>query len=191
MSPKHLNLTEDQLLAQLGLIHDAFRNACLSRNYYARRLSNFKVLNTFYEIILAIGTSTTVAAWTYWNVPGDKNFWTIFAGIIAVLAIIKPFLPLSREIERFSNLHTGYSDLFYDLKRLVDDIKVAKCITKEFVETYKNTDKRYKALALKDDPRHRKRLKAKCEEEVRKAFPRNYLWNPRAKALHSKGEKND
>ncbi|HEY0376541.1 MAG TPA: hypothetical protein VGC87_06250 [Pyrinomonadaceae bacterium] len=178
MPPRYLKMNQDQLRGLVGRIYDAFCNASLSRKYYSHRLTNYRIINRWYEIVLGVGSSATVAAWSLWKVPGGANFWTAFAGAIAVLALIKPFLPLSNDIERFSKLHTGYTDLYYDLQVLIEDLKTNSGVTKDIADRAENAEKRYKELALQDDPKVRKRLHRKCEEEVRKAFPTSYFWKP-------------
>ncbi|HYH86136.1 MAG TPA: hypothetical protein VEX60_11830 [Pyrinomonadaceae bacterium] len=135
-------------------------------------------INFCYEIFLAVGSSTTVSAWSLWNISGGANFWTITAGVVATAAIIKPFLPLASDIERFSKLYTGYADLFYDLKILVDEINMSRGITAEHLDRFNAAEKRYKDLAIQDDLKPRRRLLKNCEGEVQLAFPNSYFWNP-------------
>jgi hypothetical protein len=188
MPQKYLKMSSEKLCGFMGPINDAFCNASLSRKYYSCRLTKYRTIDRWYEIILAVGASTTVAAWSVWQVPGGANFWTVFAGIVAILAIIKPFLQFSSEIERFSKLHTGYSDLFYDLKGLIEEVKMHNNVTHDIADRAKNAEKRYKELALQDDPKTRRRLHKKCEDQVRLEFPSSFFWNPVAVTLQSKGE---
>jgi hypothetical protein len=164
---------------RLRRIYDDYRTVWMSREYYACRLSRYQRYNLVYEVALAVGASSTVAGWYIWQTPAGKTSWAVFAGVVAVLAIIKPILQLSKEIERYSKLFVGYSDLFYDYRYLVDAIKVKGGITKELRELTPKAENRYKELALQDDPKPSKRLLLSCQREVQKKAAPFRDWCPR------------
>lgn len=163
---------------RLKRIYDNYRNVEMSRDYYACRLKRFKDYNRAYEIIIAIGSSTTVAGWLIWQTEIGKVSWAIFAGIVAVLTIIKPILQLPKEIERYSKLHTGYCDLYYDYRHIVDEVKAGGGITKKLSESTAKAENRYRELALQDDEKPSMRLLRKCQTAVKQRVDSFDKWWP-------------
>jgi hypothetical protein len=177
------DLHHRQLLGYLGRIYGRFRSSCLNRTYYGRKLNFYKRLDKWLDIGVAIGTSVSVSAWSISNKPGGLNFWTVVAGITAIVALIKPFLQLQTDIERFTNLHSGHTRLYSDLEAIVSEIKTDEKLTKEVLDRFIEADERYRDLIVVDDLKASKRLAVKCEAEVRQAFPASYFWNPSSKGL--------
>ena len=147
--------------------------------YYAARLTSFRIYNKSYEIILAIGTSSAIAGWPFfqeWTV--GKKIWAVFSALVTVLAVLKPILQLPRQIERYSKLHVGYTDLYYDLKKIVSEIEESRDITSERLVIREAAQKRFKDLALQDDTKPSARLLRKCFEKVKVAILVERLWYP-------------
>lgn len=153
----------------------------MSRDYYACRLAQVKRWNFMYEIVLAVGTSGTVAGWYLWQTPAGKTSWALFAGLVAILSILKPILQLPKEIERYSKLHTGYSALFYDLREHVDEIQNDGGITESREKSLKEARKRLLDLALQDDPKPSSRLLRQCQAEVNRLIPSFDEWHSKTK----------
>ena len=172
----------DTSLVHLRRNYDDYRTVRMSRDYYACRLSQVKKWNLLYEVVLAIGASGTVAGWYLWQTPSGKTAWALFAGLVAILSILKPILQLPKEIERYSKLHTGYSSLYYDLREHVDEIQNDGGITTTRKTALMEASKRYKDLALQDDPNPSKRLLERCQSEVNRVTPSFDEWHSK----HSK-----
>jgi hypothetical protein len=132
-------------------------------------------VNLYYEITLAVGTSGTIAAWYIWQTPIGKTAWPIFAGVVALMSIIKPFLKLPEKIEDFSKLHTGYKELFYDLDKQRREIEDYRGLTKESLAASADAQERYKKLALTDEKPNEKLLNT-CFEEVKKKTQKFESW---------------
>ena len=161
----------DKSVIHLRRNYDDYRTVRMSRDYYGCRLSQVKRWNLLYEVVLAIGASGTVAGWYLWQTPAGKTSWALFAGFVAILSILKPILQLPKEIERYSKLHTGYSALFYDLRDLIDEIQNDGGITPAREKSVAEAQKKYRELALQDDPKPSQRLLRQCQAEVNRLTP--------------------
>jgi hypothetical protein len=85
----------EALRAELGVIYDTYRRSAMNEKYYANRLTHLTNWNRYIEIVLAVGTSTAIAAWAIWTLNSwAKVFWAGFSGVITLLAITKPFLKM-------------------------------------------------------------------------------------------------
>jgi len=148
-------------------IYGDYRTVFMNEKYYRYRLTRFRNYNLAYEIALAIGASSTIAAWSiFHDWAAGKKLWAVYSGLVALLAILKPILQIPSQIERYSKLHVGYKDLFYDLDQMVDDIRAAETITEEMLKTRAAAKKRYKDLALQDETNVSRKLLEKCFNEV-------------------------
>lgn len=175
-----VSLGEPSLPNELRRIYDSYRTALLNRKYYACRLTNYRQVNFWWECILAIGTSGTVAAWSVWSSGPGKTVWLVLGGTVTLLSVLKPIVGLPKSIERFSKLWTGHSRIYYDIEQVVSDIKAAHRVTPEMLEVLSDARKRHRELALDDDIKPIERLRRKFFEEVKKEIPRSSLWYPPA-----------
>jgi hypothetical protein len=150
----------------------------LNRKYYACRLTTYRRWNLAFEIALAVGTSGTIGAWAIWKNGDGQYVWTFIAGAAAILALLKPILTLPKQIERYTRLFSGYSDLFYDLEQLSSEARITKSLSKEMIKSYGRSLDRYRKLAGDDDAQPDEPLRRKCYEEVLKEIPTAGLWVP-------------
>lgn len=99
-----------------------------------------------------------------------------------MIAVLKPILQFSKEIERYSRLHIGYCGLYFDLKVLVEEVKLARSFTKEMIKEQKQTYDRHKNLSLQINDKEDDKLVRKCMVEVNRQIPKESLWMPLANA---------
>ena len=159
---------------QINGIYDDYRKAYMNRMYYDCRVEFLKKVNLYYEIVLAVGTSGTVAAWYVWGTPFGKTVWPIFAGSVALLSILKPILKIPEKIERLSKLQTGYTELFYELEKSKRVMEEQKGLAPGVVESSAAAQERYRKLAMQDETPPNEKLLQKCFSEVKRrtaAFP--------------------
>jgi len=181
-SPDLKRVLEDPnlFIAQLIEVYEVYRDALLNRKYYAQRMTFHKTVNQYYEIILAMGTSSTIAAWAFWKTGLGELAWTLIGGLVAVLVILKPIFQLSKEIERFTKLYIGWKNLHYDLKELVTGIKSQETLTAEMLKQFSAAKERKRQVQEDEDPRPLKRLVRKYTDEVNEEIPLENLWRPKS-----------
>lgn len=161
-------------------VNNTYRTALMNRKYYGYRLSMVRTCNKALEILIAVGTSSAVGAWAIWKSTSiGANVWTIVAGLAVLLAVVKPILDLSKDVERYSKLFVGHGDVYYDLKTITMELGRVRGYTDKINETFEKTVERIKQLALEDDPKIRKKLRRRCFEEVKEEIPVESLWWPR------------
>jgi methyl-accepting chemotaxis protein len=159
-------------------LYDQYRTASLNRKYYGCRLQAIRGWNNFFEIAIAIGTSSVVGGWSLWHTGVGSTIWTILGGVTALLAIVKPFLQLSKQVERYTKLFIGYGDAFYDFELLVNEIGRIRRYNDEIDAAFRKTIDRLKQLAADDDPQPNHKLVKDCTGEVNREIPPDRLWWP-------------
>lgn len=177
-----------QLRERLLQLYRTYRTALLNRKYYASRLTSYRRWNLTLEIALAIGTSGTIGAWAVWKDGNGKYVWTYVAGLAALLAVLKPLLALPKQIERYTKLFAGYSDLFYDLEQFSNEARINKTFNRDMLKSYNRALDRYRKLSTDDDPTPDEKLRRRCYEEVLNEIPASSLWIPAQLDPKTKGD---
>lgn len=167
--------TQPNTRVQINGIYDDYRKAFMNRLYYECRVQRLQKINLYYEIVLAVGTSGTIAAWYLWETPLGKRAWPIFAGGVAILSIIKPILKLPERIEKLSKLQISYTELFYELGKWKRAMEENRGLTSEVLKGSADAQERYRRLAIEDEIPN-KALLAKCFQEVKQKTPTFNDW---------------
>lgn len=166
------------LQAQLTDIYRDYRNMCLNKKYYACLLRKTQRLNFWYEIILAIGTSSVVAGWAIWQKPGWQTVWIGLGAIVAIGTIIKPIVDFSSEIERLTTLETQFNALQLDFETLCFDIKTKNGLDESLIKFYKDIREKLKTLGAREDSAPSQDFLRKLQNEVNQEIPASSLWSP-------------
>jgi len=164
---------------QAWQIYDTLRTALLNKKYYACRLAKQRQLTFWLEWMLAAATSGTVATWAIWHAEWGRTTWAAVAGVATVMSFTKPLLNLSKEIERLTKLHTGFTLPYVELLDLVNDMSVQRTLSSEALRQYHGLRKRLNDLTIEDDPQPKKRLRRRCTKEVLEELAMDRFWSPR------------
>lgn len=159
-------------------LNDEYRTVAMNRKYYACRLASIKRLNLALEILIAVGTSGAVAAWTLWKTGPPAVAWKVLAAVATLLSVIKPFLNLGKEIERYSELVVGYAALLFDLDAVILEVRTSNRISDGAWQKFLTHRERTKQLGIKDDLRPKVRLHRRCYSEINHEIPARTLWWP-------------
>jgi hypothetical protein len=164
--------------AQLGVIYDTYRTALLNKLYYGAKLERYQKINMWLEILIAIGATTSgVAGFQLWKIqPYGPIAWGAYALLVAVLATAKPFLQLSKAIERYSKLHTGHLYNSLALYKLIAKIRSEQALTREVIGQFELALQQHVEFSRDDDPVVDRKLQERCEAKVRMEVPQSSLW---------------
>jgi hypothetical protein len=178
-SPESARVDNEALRAELNVIYGTYRTSAMNQKYYANRLTHLTRLNRYYEIVLALGTSTAIAGWALWTLNDwTKVTWSVFSGVITLLAISKPFLKMPEDIEKYSTLHTGYRALYLNLESIVSKIRRKSMLTSEVRELFDAAQDQYKSLALNDAVNINRKILNEMQEQVNQEITVESLWYP-------------
>lgn len=165
-------------VARLKIIYDHYRTFRLNQLYYGERLDQYRKYNKAVEIALIVGTSGSVGGWAIFQGGVGSKVWGLVSGIACLLAVLQPVLKLKDGIERYSKLHTGHADVYYDLHRIVLDISANRELTESMYARFESVMERFTNLVKDDDPKPNEALLTRCEEAVKKEIPAHSLWMP-------------
>jgi hypothetical protein len=165
---------------QLRYIYNSYRTALLNRKYYGERLSVYQKYNTATEILIAVGAAGSggVAGLAIWGSITGQYAWLLISGVATVLGVIKPVLQFGRHIENYTKLYAGHSNVYLDLKSMVEDIEVSKSLPPKLADKYESIRNRIVELGGLDDPMPNKKLILKLQRQVNEEIPAESLWVP-------------
>jgi len=167
------------LATQMAEIYTLMCRSALNRDYYGVMLARTQRLSTWFDILIAIGTTGSgISALTIWNTDYGKVVWASLSAVSAVLALTKPIVQLNKKIERLSRLFGGHSDNYSTLLILASRAKRKNDLTEEMLSTFETAEARYQELARDDDPIPDRKLQLKCEAAVRLRHPPELAWYP-------------
>lgn len=166
------------VLEKARSVNNEYRTAAMNRRYYACRLQKAQSLNTGLEIAVAVSSSGSIAAWSAWQTGPGVVAWKLLAAIAAIVAVAKPLLRLSKDVERFSELTVGYGALYFDMRQIVEDLRISGVMSDEIWSRYCAVRQRLKDLGIKDDLVPRKRLHRRCYDEINREIATETLWWP-------------
>ena len=150
---------------------DEYRAARLNVIYYGGRLVALQRLNTILEMVIAIGTSGSVASLALFQTNYGKVLFGAVVTISAVFGVLKPILALSKQIERVSKLWSGWNAHYYVLKAAVDSVALNHAITPDVEAIYQAAATRVKELAAIDDPKPDQKALGRIWEQVNREIP--------------------
>jgi hypothetical protein len=109
------------------LIWNSMLTAQMNAIYWNRLACRYAERERWIKIFLAVTSSSTVAAWTFW--AQHDTTWKFLSALSAVIAVILPLLDYSGRVERFNKLstkcaqlRTGYDQLWAQIDDLAPDM---------------------------------------------------------------------
>lgn len=172
------NEPQSDLCRRLWFLYNSYRDAAMNRKYYGIRLGRTRRLAMALDVLVAVGTSSSVGGWVIWKDSAGAATWAVLSGIAAVIAVVKPLLKLTDKVERYSKLFVGHGEALYDLKAAVGAVAAAGDYPESLSRKVDGTIERFKRLAEHDDPQPHKRLLRLAYEEVKREIPVESLWIP-------------
>ena len=160
-------------------LYDTYHKVAVNRKYYSYRLDALKQWNTAIEIVIAVGVSSSVGTLALWQAGIGKAAWGLLGGVISILAIVKPFLQLPKQVERYSRLFVGNNEATFELKKLVDEVQEHRGLPPEGEAKFAAALERLRQIEVDEDPLQNKRLMARFENEVNAEVSVKKLWLPR------------
>jgi hypothetical protein len=180
-------IDQDPPRRELNALYQLYRKAALNKEYYARRLVRIQNWNLVLEALIAatatgssistLGVMTIdlgkVSAWLSGVQP-----WNILLGSAAILALLRPFLQLSKKVERYSRLFTGHLDNYLQLESIVRAVERTHKYNSAQISRFESIERRYIELSRSDDPVPSDRLISRCERIVNERIGWDKMWYP-------------
>jgi hypothetical protein len=170
----------ERIAPTLVELYDTYRSSLLNKLYYGRMLARYRVINTIFETLIAIGaTGSGISGAALWQVePYGQLVWTSIATSAATLAVAKPILQIGSKVERYTKLYTGHLFNSLSLWALISKVKREQELTDDIIQKLEQAQERHVEISQDDDPYPNKRVHKICEAAVRLQVPDKALWWP-------------
>ena len=115
----------------------------------------------------------------FWEAPTGKIVWQYLGAIAALVAVVKPLLNLTKKIKAYEELRSGYRALEHDLNEITEMVAQKKKYDNKLQAEFGKAIRRKGVLVSKGpDSKENKRLKRRCEVEVKRELPPEYFYVP-------------
>jgi hypothetical protein len=154
-------------------VYDVRRTARLRQKYFSCRLNQLQRMSRAMEIVVAAtASSSAVAALSLWNTTTGQHWWQGLLVISAVVAIAKPVMGLSQEIQRLDELLPEYRLIEHLLFKIQVRIQQRNAFDADLQEEFNGILDRMDSIVVKPyESGLRKGLRTKCELEVDSELP--------------------
>jgi len=154
------------------LVYDEYRTTRLNVKYYSSKLARARKVNLGIEIIIALSSSSAVAAtWLVSTAPGERA-WALLGSLAAVLAVYRVTAKTSDRLQALEQRVTSYRALEFDLQGIVREIARHGTYDAALESRFDSILDRRKNLALSyNDPPPDERLLRRCFEQVKRELP--------------------
>ena len=161
-------------------VYDLYRTARLNVKYYSAKLHSAEVTAKWIDwILLVTAPGSAIAGLWFWQEPIGEKIWQVFGVIAAFAAVSKPSLKLSKKIKTYEELRIGYRALEHDLYEITEMVIQEKKYDKKLQTRFLEALTRKGVLVKKEpDSKENKKLKRKCEDEVKRELPPSYFYVP-------------
>ncbi len=160
-------------------VYDELRTARLNIKYLQTTIRRLNSWNTFFEILIAVTTSSTVAGFSFWKTAYGGGIWTAVGVVAAISSVIKPILKFPERIGRKEELLASYHILDHDLNTICIEIKHEKKYDDGLYKQFLRALDR-KAELVKQDAASGvdERLRIRCREAVEQELPADSFYIP-------------
>jgi hypothetical protein len=160
-------------------VYDQLRTARLNIKYLQEKIRRLNRWNAFFEIVIAVTTSSTVAGFSFWRTVYGGSIWTTVGTIAAILSVIKPILKFPEQLRRKEELLASYHILDHDLNNIGIEIKHRKKYDDSLYKQFLRALER-KAELMKQDTGSSidERLRIRCRKAVEQELPEDSFYIP-------------
>lgn len=161
-------------------VHDMRRTARLSVKYYCVRLVHLERKNFWMEVMLAITASgSAIAGLAFWNTELGVVAWQVLIVLSALLAVAKPLMKITDQIQRLESVVTGYRIVEHDLQKIEVAARQRKAYDEDLQNRFAAVLERMDALITKpSEYRTNGKLQRRCQEEVDRELPCERFYVP-------------
>jgi hypothetical protein len=151
-----------------------FRIVNLNVRYYGCRAEQFTARERGAQIAITALSAVALALLMTGNAT-VRYIAAALAGLSAVLAAVAPFLGWPEKAREVHFLHRAHIQLFSDVESVIAEIR-RDGLTEEHLGASKIVHAAFERLTAMDEPHPDKQLIDQLDEQVRAAFPPEYVW---------------
>jgi hypothetical protein len=164
MSEDRLGTNTKEVSRLVFDVYDEYKTARLNVYYYEKRHNSFRIWNFWIELFVAISVPSVAGLWI-WNTDVGNIIWKIIAVISAILAVVKPLIGLSNQMQENLETLTQWRLLHGEFQKLVISISQYGVYSEKMRDQFlKLLENKTNIKEPPDNPNDT--LKAKCQKVV-------------------------
>jgi hypothetical protein len=158
-------------------IYDDYKTSLFNERYFERKLSKLQSWSLRFDILTAVGTSTTgIAGWALWSQPQFQPIWAAIAGVAVTMSIVKPILKWNDQMIGYSKQFNAHSKISGEYKGLITDIGYRHELTEAMIRRHEEIIKSTEQIERL--PQGPPRVLKLIQGEVNEKIPFDRLWSP-------------
>lgn len=160
-------------------VYDESRTARLNVRYYERQLNSIRRNNFLIELVIALSVSSGVAGLWLWETTFGGIIWKALVTLAAFLAVVKPLVRLSDQVQQKSEVLSSWRLLDDGLRQLIILIRQYKT----YGDDMRNrllTLMETKATLIQREPLEAvdEKLRRRCFDQVNRELPADSFFVP-------------
>lgn len=160
-------------------VYDEYRTARFNVHYHQRKFVRLRRNNLIIELVLALSVSSGVAGLWLWETAVGGAIWKGLTTLAAFLAVIKPLIKLSDQLQKRSEVLTKWRLLDDGLQQLTLEISQYREYNEKMRDSLFRLMKT-KSTIIKEEPIEDidEELRKICFEQVNKELPADSFFVP-------------
>ena len=160
-------------------VYNLLRTARLNVRYNEKRLKSLQRRNLYMEFILGLTVSSGMAGLWIWQNAVGGYIWKALITVAAFLAVLKPLLKLSDQIQKTNEDLTSYAMLDYKLQLLITEITQYKKYDDPLRDRFLKLKESEGSIISKSPPESTdNKLIRECYEQVNRELPVDSFYIP-------------
>ncbi len=174
-----MNATNTNIKQPVWAVYDELRTTRLNVLYYERQVSTLRRNNLVIEVVLALTVSSGVAGLWLWETAAGSIIWKALVTLAAFLAVLKPLIKLSDQIQKKSDLLVKWRVLHVQFRMLRMEIHSNRSYDDQLKAKFRSLLDTEMAI-VKDEPLEavNEKLRAECFQQVKRELPPESFFVP-------------
>ena len=177
MSTAESTSLKPQYFRELRSLFYLFRMAELNCRYYCSKLDDLEILDKVLQAAIALSAASSFGLLAFAEFKDVKTIAAILSLSAFLISTVIPWLGLARKIEETRTRSIVWAGASQQLESAMRFIRYAHDADGEVSGWTKSAEEAYKrAASTLPAEKEDRELIQKLEEQVREAFPTNYVW---------------
>jgi hypothetical protein len=160
-------------------VYDEYRTARFNVRYYERQLRSLRWKNLSIEVVIALSVSSGVAGLWLWETAVGGIIWKALVTLAAFIAVVKPLVKFSDQIQQKSETLTSWRLLDDGLRQLIILVRQCRKYDEEMQNRFLTLIQTKSTIVQREPPESvDERLRRRCFEQVNQELPSDKFFVP-------------
>lgn len=151
------------------MVWSSVLDADMNTRYYAHECPSYHRWDKWSKVFIALSSSSAMASWNIWADPQKwtSHLWQGLSMISVTLAVTLNALDISKRIQKMTQLHTMYIDLWREYESLWIRAETGQIGAVQIIQEHIRLQEKFAEIKkLESDVKAKKKLLEQCQQEV-------------------------